>query len=283
MAGSRPSQFKHAGGRFNNCDGTLTGYEFTDTFPFEAKNPRKGKKSDFRSLFGNLSARMDGAEEDTMEPMFAGSADDFEILEDGKVLVPVDGSIGLRANVNWCRFIDSLVAAGFPEGMLADDEIRYEPIIGCRVRFVQRVDDEATRRLGKRKDAKTGREYDRTYTAVETLYSLPGASTGAGKAKGASKPAAPAQKAAKAATKAAAGNGQATDVDLDELATETLLNILGAATDNKLAKAKLSVRILQTLNKHPQRQEVYKTLFDDAFLGKEAGWSYDSATQVLSL
>ncbi len=272
--GARPSTFKRGGGGFlSDVDATITGYEFTTEFP-GATQARK--KSDFRSLFAVLSARVDGAEEDVQTTLFAGGADDFTISDDGLTLTPVEDNGGIGGNTGWGKLITSMVAAGFDENLLPEDAINFEAIIGQRVRFVQKVDAETTARLGKRK-GKNGKEYNRTDLLIEAVY---------GKAV-AAKPAAKA--AAKATGKAPKSNGHAVaaDVeaagDLTEFADETLMAIIAASNGKPLPKAKLSVKILQTLGKDPRRQDVYTLMYDDAFLARENGWNYDAQTQTLSL
>lgn len=278
MAGARPSTFKKSGGGFlNEVDGLITDYQFTDEFPGGSGSPRKGK-SDFRPLYAVLSARVDGADEDVTTTMFVGSADDFEITNEGHTLTPVDDSVGLRQNAEWCIFINSLVESGFPEELLPEDEISFEAIVGTRVRFVQRVNDEKTQRLGKRKGKDGKKEYARTDLVIAKVYALPGNDSkpmGAGK-----KASAPAKKAttAKAGPAKAAPAGE----DLDDLAVATLTDIL-MENGEPLIKSKLGVRILKKLNKHPLRDKVYKQLFDDDFLGQENGWTYDASTQMLSV
>lgn len=275
MAGSRPTSFKKTGGFLNNVDGTIAGYEFTDVFPGSDGKPRKGaKQSDFNPLYCVLSARVDGAEDDVTTTLFVGSADEFTIEDDGHTLTPnEDGA--LRASSEFATFIVSLVEAGFPETSLPEDRINYEAMIGTRVRFVQRPNEEKTKRLGKRKGKDGKAEYARTDLVVEQVYSL--ATNGRATKKPMVKAAAPVK--GKAVTKP--GNGHAADVDLDELAVETLLGIL--ADRAPINKAKLSVPVLKALKTHPQRQDVYKLLFDDDFLAREEGWRYDATKQEVNL
>ena len=261
--GARPSSFKKAGGLFNNVEGVITGYEFTTDTPWEG-----GKKSSFSQLFFKVSARMDGADEDTEQHLFAGDADKFEISKDGLTLTPVEEGMGLGSSTNFARFIQSLCDNGFPESALSDDEaeITYEPIIGTRCRFMQEVDAALTKKLGKRKDKKTGKEYDRTYTVVSDVLSLPGTSakTKRGSAPVASK---------------ANGKSKATveEVDIDEEAKVTLLSLV-ESSDGSIARSRLSARGQILLSKNANRKAILDRMIDPAFLKTEDGWAYDGKT-----
>lgn len=276
--GARPSSFKKGGGGFlNNVDGVISGYEFTDEFQGEAfKAGKVNGKEKFHSLYAVLSARVDGADEDVTTTLFVGGADDFEVSEDGHTLVPVEEGRELGANTSFAKLISSLVEAGFPETNLPEDVINFESIIGTRVRFVQRTDVEGTKKLGKRKDKKTGKEYDRQDLVIDQVYSLPGTevaakSTVAAKAgKVASKPG---KVAAKGAT-AAAG------VDVAELSVETANAILKEA-GGSITKAKMGMKLIAKLMKHPEREAVRKFLHDDENLS--GYFSYDAETTTISI
>jgi hypothetical protein len=269
MSGARPSGFKQGGGFLNDVDGVITGYEFTDVFP--GGDTRRQKKGDFRSLHFVLSARVDGAAEDVTTTLFAGSADDFEISENGKTITPVDDA-GVRANSGLGKFIASMVEHGFPEEDLPEDEINFEPIIDQRVRFAQVVNEGATKKYGKRK-AKVGKgEYDRTDLVVSAVYGE-AETKRTGRSSSAGKPNGLLPKSSKKSTDDVAG-----------LATSTLLDIL-AANDGELAKSKLPNKVTLALMKHPLREEVRRLIYSDEFLSMEAGWTYDqtSKTQLIEL
>lgn len=263
---SRPSAFKKGGGFLNGVDGVISNYEFTDFFngkPFVAGRNPTTKKEKFHTLYVRLSVRVDGADEDTTTTLFAGGYDDFEISEDGHTLTPVEDGRELGANTSWAKFITSLVEAGFPEANLPEDAIDFSSIIGTRARFVQRVDADTTKKLGKRKDPKTGKEYDRQDLIIDQVYDLPGKGAAAKSAK-----TAPAKgKATKPAVVEEAGE------DIQELSSATLLAIL-EKNDGTMVKSKLSLPILKELGtKHPQREAVRTYLADDANLAElaEAG------------
>lgn len=243
--GARPSQFKKSGGFLNGVDGVITGYQFSDAFngvAFKPGKDAKGKQK-FHSLYFALSVRVDGADEDTTTTLFVGGAEDeeggFSVSEDGLTLEPVEDGRELGGNSAFAIFITSLVNAGFPDTNLPEDSINYESIIGTRVRLEQVTNVEATKRLGKRKDKKTGKEYDRQDLKVTEVYELPG--TGAKKGPVSGKVA-----AAKAAGKAkAAPAAEAQEADIATLAGQALVEIVRKA-GGTIQKAKLGVKVIMT-------------------------------------
>lgn len=285
--GARPSSFKKGGGFLNNVDGTITDYEFSDEVPSKdgrqpfkpGKDPKTGKER-FHTLYCYLSARADGAEEDVTTALFAGGADDWDITEDGHVLVPTEDGRQLGASTAFAILLNSMVEAGFPEDRLPEEDFDFRAIIGTRVRFVQRKNEDATKRLGKRKDAKTGKEYDRQDLVVDQVYDLPSTETKSnGKA---------AKPNGKAAAPAAKGKGKQTEpeVDLAELAGTALQEILGA-NKGEIAKNKLSLKLLTTpcLKGNDHREDVRKWIFDDDNLATlvEAGViAYNKSKGILS-
>lgn len=277
--GARPSSFKKGGGFLNNVDCVITGYEFTDEFngePFKPGKDPKTKKDKFHSLNVLLSVRVDGSDEDTTTTLFAGGFDDFEITDDGKTLTPAEDGHELGANTAFAKLITSLVEAGFPETSLPEDRINYESIIGTRVRLVQRKNEEETKRLGKRKDKKSGKEYDRNDLVVDQVYELPGAKAEAKKTGGKANP--PSKTGKKTAAPAAAEP----EVDLEQLAKDTLVAIIADA-GGSIAKSKLSMKVLTKLMKHEQREDVRKLIFTDEFLALQDGWTYDKAKATVKI
>ena len=263
MAGARPSSFKAGGGFLNNVDGVIADYEFTGEFPGGGKKPGK-KGSDFNPLYFLLTVQVDGADDPSTTTLFVGSADDFEIEDDGKTLKPVDANGGLRQGSELATFIDSLVKAGFPESNLPEDAINFEAIIGTRARFVQEKDAELTARLGKKKSKDGKKEYDRTRLKVANVLGLADVKASKGKGKG----------------KAEASD----DDDVEALATQSLIALLKKAPGKSMLKKKLPVQIINQVGaKHPQRNAVKEMVMDDDFLNGSKKWSYDEDTQEITL
>lgn len=280
--GARPSTFRKGGGGFlNNVDGTIVGYRWTDQFNGEDFVPgKKDGKEKFHSLFMEISIRLDGADSDETQNLFAGGYDDYEVSEDGLTLTAQDGGeCSIGQNTPAGKFLASLVEKGFPEKLLSDDpdSINVEPILGTRVRFAQETvmgkDGKPRKRVAKKGKFK-GREFDDTTTVVAQVYDLPG------KAGKGGKPAA--AKTGKAAKEEDANEDEEGDQTVEALAGETLIDIV-KANKGKMAKEKLSMAILQKLMKHPQREPVRKLLKSDDFLETEDGWEYNAKKGVVTV
>jgi hypothetical protein len=284
---ARQSQFRKSGGFLNQVDATIVGYRFTDEFNGEPFKPGKkpGTKEDrFHCLYLVPHVLIDGAEEAVTTTLFAGGWEDWDVSEDGHTLTPAEDGRQLGAGTAASIFIQSIEEQGhpvenadYPEGVY-----NYEPMIGMRVRLVQRNNEEATSRLGKRQDKKTGKLYSRQDLVVETVYS-------AGEAPRAASAAKTAPKAAKAVKAAGRPNGKvagAPAVEADEvkaLAAGTLIDIL--KENSPILKTKLSMAILRALPKHDLREPVRKWVFVDdnlAELAEEGVISFDKAKQTLS-
>jgi hypothetical protein len=250
MASARPSKAYRGGGGFlNNVDGTIKDYVFTD------KAPNSNESGEW--LYLKLSVLVDGAEAPVSTHLFAGAAERFLPLADkGRTL---GGDNALGANTPAIKFLESMTANGFDENELPDDKVNYEAIIGRRARFVQQVDEEANKKIGKRKVG--DKEYNRTQLTVSAVYP---ATTGKTVTKAATKP-----------------NGKAIEQSVEEVAAETLLAILNE-NDGSILKSKLPTKVAVKLGpKHPMRDEVRRTIFSDEFLNSEQGWGYDSKSQTI--
>lgn len=256
--GARPSSFKKGGGFLNNVTGVISDYQFTDEFNGVAwkpgKNPKTGKPL-FHSLYCVLSVRVDGADEDVTTTLFVGGADDFEVSDDGHGLTPVEDGRELGASSSFAIFITSLCQAGFPDTLLPEDEINFEAIIGTRAHFIQKKDVDATTKLGKRKDKKTGKEYDRQNLEIDTVIDLPGA----------------AEAPAKAGKPGKAGKGKPApvedDFDVTDYTEATIKAVL-EAKGGTIEKPKLGMAVLGYLMKNKkltsdQRDEIRNWLTDD--------------------
>jgi hypothetical protein len=280
--GARPSSFRKGGGFLDGVDLTIRDYQWTDEFNGEPYRAGKIKGNDGKlmdrphSLNLFLTVRVDGADEDTTTTLKAANDyDAFEVDDSGHVLTSADGgecNIGSSSALG--KFISTLCAAGFPEANFSDDpnSIDLSPIIGTRIRTVQRVDVERTKKFGQKVDKKDPqRKYDRKDLVVDQVYDLPTAQAKTnGKAKVAAKP-----------------NGKAEVPDLKTLAGTALVEMLESA-GSPLLKTKLSVLSLKTpsLKGHAQRDEVREWLFNDDNLAElvEDGViaSYKKASKMIT-
>jgi hypothetical protein len=269
--GARPSSFKKGGGFLNGVDGVIVSYEFTDEFNGEAykatKDPKTGKVR-FHAINCLLGVKVDGAEETVFTTLFVGGFDDFTISEDGLTLTPNEDGRELGAGVAFTTLIASLCAAGFPEENLPEDEINFEAIIGTRVRFEQKTNDELTKKLGKRV-GKDGKTFNRQDLVITNVYDLPGK---------AAKPA-----AGKSAAKPAAGKAKkSAEPDFTQEATDVVLAVL-AANDGQVAKSKLAMKVTQKLLKHENREEIRILATSDEFLATEAGWTFNAKKGIIAI
>ncbi len=280
--GLRDAFSKSSGGRLNNVDATVVDYEFSTTFPYEAKGKTAGKKSTFNTLWFNASIKTDGAEEAVVEPIFAGDADQWDISEDGHSVSPKEGVERAGFFGSIVVLLEDMFNAGFPEpDYEAGGEIDLSSLIGERFRFVQVKDEEATKRMGKQIDKKDPKKsYDRKRLGVTEYH---------GAAKEEAAPAAKAKTSTFARggkTNGAAKNAKTKEADeLVEYADSILLDLLNAAKGNTIKKADLGSLSTRKLLGNPKRLAVQKLLSSDDYLGRENGWGYDggSKAQTISL
>jgi hypothetical protein len=255
--GARPSSFKRGGGFLHNVDGTITEVIFTTDRPV----PKSGTPrtvSDFTSLFVRLTIQEDGKEGPTEQSLFAGNGSEWRISRDGRTITALEDGAQLWGGTDWSTFLDSAIEAGFPVTELPEDDepITYQALVGRRYRFHQVVNPEKTAKLGKRRDPKTGKEYDRRDLCVLTYYGTGTTTSGA--------------------TKGGKPNGEATgDADVAALATTTLTNILKAAKNHTIRYADLKLKVTMALMGNPLRNEVRAFLEDEENLGALEGIAYD--------
>src|ERR1700676_2655723 len=149
--GSRQSRFKKGGGFLDQVDCVITGYEMTDSFagkpyvPGKMKDLKTGKSVDKpHSLNCQLSVRVDGAEEDTTAMLrVAKNFDDWAISDDGHTITQ-EGETALGSSSQWGKFIQTWEAKaeqGAESDEFDDNAFKYTPIIGSRVRLIQRPYD----------------------------------------------------------------------------------------------------------------------------------------------
>jgi hypothetical protein len=194
--------FKKSGGGFlNGVEGTIESYKFATK---EFTSRKTG--NEYTKLSVELVVTPDGAEDSVQQFLDAGFfyPDNQAVSEDGLTLQAIndDGDVVdadspvLREDSEFGQFVGSMIAAGFPEEELGVG-VNFEPILGARVRFVRKVDEEATKKLGKRK-GKDGKEYNRDLLLVDAVLGR-AEQKAKGKAKAAPKTAAKGAKKAAAA------------------------------------------------------------------------------------
>ncbi len=161
-----------------STEGVITDYAFMDTFPFGDGD----KDDDNDNIYMLLEVTPDGADEPNKRSLYLGSGQYLKIEDDGKTLVSSDddGTPRLYDGGEVFKFIESLEAAGFPAESRFPDineekKINFEGMIGTRIRVVNEIDEEATKKFGKRKVTKgkhKGKEFNRTFTKVTKVFDV---------------------------------------------------------------------------------------------------------------
>jgi hypothetical protein len=262
------SSIKAGGGFLNNVDGEITGYEIT------TRPPGGDAKETSDWVWFVPTIKQDGAEEEITQHFFLGGADRYNISKDGQTLSVDEGNVTIGANTPTGKLLASILDSGFDESELPDledgEDLTLEALVGKRYRFIQEVDEEATKKLGKRKDKRTKKEYNRTNTVVCRVY---GDATPAKDSK-ASKTSGKSNGSMKANGKAKHNDEE----DLTEEADAVLVDVL-EANDGKIERGRLSLVLTKTLMKNPNREALKKLIFSEDFLGREEGWSYDATSK----
>lgn len=249
---------KGGGGFLNNEDGEITGYEFTN------KNV-KGEKSEW--VYFVPTIKRDGAADEVTQHFFVGGVDQYTISKDGQSLSSEDGVV-LGKTTPITRLLESMMDNGLDESELPDlaggDDLELSALVGRRFRFVQEVDEKATKELGKRKGTgkHKGKEFNRTNTVVSKVYDVDAKAAKGGKSAG------------KTNGKAAGKSKKDDDGDdLQEEAVAVLTDLLSDIKDGEIPRAKLSMALTKKLMKNENREALRKLITSDDFLALEEGWS----------
>ena len=249
--------FREAGG----SDGTIVSYIFT------AKEwPAKKGGEPYTTLSFDFKFLADGAEEPGDRFLNAGFIHEgVTVSEDGLTLESDrDGGI-IQANTEFARFFGSAVALEPKiEGLVDENGRNFEGFMGTRLQLTQWVDEEATKKFGKRVSKKDGKSYNRTETRVGAVYSLPEEKSKGKATKTAAKP------AAKGATaKPAKKEAAAPDTDRFD---NVLLELLANAKDSTIQRSAISSMVVRyhLNNKETitteDRETLRKALSDEDYL-----------------
>lgn len=247
------------GGFLNGVAGTVQGYALEQKTGVIGKGDRKGEE--YRKFSLKLNVLPDGGK--VAEQYLDGGFlyDDNEVSDDkqsieGKNQFILDGKTELG------KFIISLIEGDgnrLPEEALGDLR-SFAFLNGIRLKFARVRDEEETKRRGKKKDKKTGKEYDRDQLLCAEVLAV-----GTGKpAAGAKKAAGKAAPAAKVTAKPAAA---AVDTDAADAALTTILK---GVADNQIEVTKIGGAVVRyaLANKldAATRDALRKTLADQAYL-----------------
>ena len=250
------------GGYLNGVSGVIK------SITFKAGNSGVAEKSgkSWTKYSGVITVLADGAENEVPQFADAGFLRGDQTISADNRTIEGDDAYFLSGNENpFGRFIVSLFEGEgnrLPESLweATNGGRNYDALAGVRVTFQRVRDEEATKRMGKRKDPKTGKEYDRDYLLVSEVLAAP----------------APAAKGAKAAVKGAAKGAvkAAPAVASTDAADAALLSILGGTADNTLERSKVSGAVvryaLAQKLEQADREAIRKTLQDDAYIADAA-------------
>jgi hypothetical protein len=293
MPSARPSNFKGGGGILRDQDGTIVGIEFTDVNPLYTGEAPAGKTSSFKTLWGVLDIKVDGAEKATRQPIFVGDAEAFGVTDD-KMGITGDGEISKSSG--WFIFLDSIVnpkngGAGFDETSFPEDDPQtadYSALVGARCRFNWQVNEKATKKYGKKVskvvDAKTGKkkEFDREDLIVTNYYgqvdvdAAPAVASVKKVGVSGKMPAAPDVKQP---------GKKAGKVDIAQVAADNVRLALNQAKGKTLSRSKVSVKLLNLLatDTAETRGAARAWLEDVANVQSIEGVVFDPATEMLSI
>ncbi len=232
---------KKGGGFLNNVDGALVGYEFTNKF--------KGETKPGEWVYFVPQIHVDGADDPIDQHLFIGSAERYSISDDGQELSMADGGeVRWGYSTPFGRITDTL-ATGFEKLGENLDELLPDPaqgtvsfaaIVDRRFRFKQEVDEEGTKKFGKRVvgAGKNKREYDRTNTVIDAVLGASSNGNGNGKVT--------------AGKKVAKGG--------DDEAIAILTDILSKGAVNR---KNLSLPVTKALMKNANKDVLKKTILDE--------------------
>lgn len=257
------------GGFLNNVDGVIDITFLVGETSEIKRGERKGEP--FTPLSLVLGFLQDGADEKITKRLMIGAAEKFgdpsedEIVsEDGARLNTPDGQ-RIPASSEAGMFIASLLEAGFDVERLPEDDdyLDFSAANGTRVRLVSQTNEERTKRQGKDKNPKTGKEYDRKDILVATIHEMP-------EVEDAPAPA----KSGKGKTVASVAGKKTKAPSIADKGAAALKSVL-EANDGSLSKNKAKAKVLTALGKDEQRDEVLAWLFKDENLEGIDGVSYD--------
>ena len=265
--GFRDGIRKPGGGILHGVIGMLTGYRITTETPWDQKSRGEGKEL----LYLELTIRADGADMDTVQPLFLGSQEYINVSEDEQSFTSEGRdktSIGAETGAG--KFLASALDADFPEDRLPDlsggDAFSLTNMVGTRFLFEQRVNEALTASKGK-KDGK----WNYTDLVVSEVVSLPQAK---GKTNGAAKT-------------VKGGKAKSADVDVSELAADTLREVMSEIEGDSLPFKKLKMLVFAKFGKaHPQKDQrdaVGLYLGDPTNLIDIDGIDFNGKTQTISL
>lgn len=260
-ASLNPADFAQ-GGILDDVDVTIVGSRVTSEAP-------DGYTSDKPMCFLELMLQEEGNENPTAQSFSAGDLKRIMPSEDGLHFELAPGVAGLNQNTNAAMFLRSLLDHSFPVDKLSAGDVSVMVGLICHVNRIPQP-----KRSGL---AQKEGERERTVLVVTAIHKMPWDKPGTKTATATKAPT-----SIKAPTGAVPAAAPAGDVDIDELAVETLKSIL-AGNGGKVKKTMIAMKSLKVMDKtDPYRAAVMEKLADDSeggFLQTEGmGWEFDGET-----
>jgi hypothetical protein len=225
-------------------DGELKGFEFTKRF--------KDENKDGEWVYFVPRIHTDGADDAVDQHMFLGASERYAISKDGQELTMEDGSpVTFGFSTPFGRFMDSLLNAAERANIDIESELpnledgealTLESLVGKRFRFKQEVDEEGTKKFGKRVSGsgKNKREYDRTNTVIDAI--LGEAKSGGSKSSSSKK---------------------SKDDDGDDLKSEAKSVLQDVLAKGAVNRKNLSLPVTKALMKNGNKDELKKIILDE--------------------
>jgi len=241
----KPSSFTDGGGLIDDVDATLTDIRYV-MYDYDGK-------ADEPVPVAKTVWDVDGEEQTVMYSV--GGSGDFQPNDTGLALESLRSRSNLTKTSKYAMFIMSLIAAGFPEPSMDDNDISC--LNGTKVHLLRK----AVEYKGISK--KEGK--DSNVLLVSKLISMPGEGVSAAKGKG----------KGKAKGKAAAAPDGLEDLVVGEIQT-LLINADGTLTKKDMLTALLKADAIK-----PAKAAALKMANDDGWLSGRGEWSVADNTLTM--
>jgi len=259
------------GGFLNNQDVEWKGGEFSAVAP-------KAKKAG-QWLYFVPTLQQDGADKEVTQHFFVGDKDEYEVSKDGTELSMADGTpVTFGGKTPFGRLVTTMLDNGLDESELPDIEavdkkgqaenaLHFNDIIGRRMRMVQEVDVEGTKKRGPRVyENAQGKQVEtpRTNTVVSVVYPADGGST-------------------KGSTKGKGKAAEADDDDIDETVADYIVEALKSSKSKSLKADDLSMALTKVLIGKKNRDAIKDRGLEESMHETEKGWTYNAKKETLTL
>lgn len=234
-----PEGFKESAGLFDNVDGVIKNFQFTD------EPPNEGYTSEGSPLFAVLTLLLAGSgseEERTVQQSYAlgaSAGQNWRVSEDGYSLIAIVDDPVMRKGSKFDYLMTSFKAAGVALGA------SLKPFIGLNAHWKRVADPE---RNFRKKTAKQ-QEREAKFGPPTTLLMAKLLSSGKATKGGSTTAAAPAPEG-----------------DVNERASQYLLEALNHAKDKTIQKARITLAVATIAKEDPARKEIAALVAKEEFL-----------------